>query len=51
MFAQVSDNRLWGKGSATKEGSMAEFKERRDAGRKLANQLTAYAGRSDVTIN
>jgi putative phosphoribosyl transferase len=29
---------------------MARFKDRRDAGRILARQLTAYAGRPDVTV-
>jgi len=31
-----------------KEGNMAIFKDRRDAGRKLAQKLSAYANRSDV---
>ena len=29
---------------------MAQFKDRRDAGRVLAQALSAYAGRSDVII-
>src|ERR1700752_2248479 len=33
-----------------KEGKMALFRDRRDAGRKLAQKLTAYAGRTDVIV-
>jgi len=34
----------------TKEGMMALFRDRRDAGRKLAQKLVAYVGRSDVIV-
>lgn len=34
----------------TKEGTMAQFKDRRDAGRILAQDLSAYAGPSDVIV-
>jgi predicted phosphoribosyltransferase len=34
----------------TKEGTMSAFRDRRDAGRKLAQALSHYADRSDVTI-
>ena len=34
----------------TKEGMMSTFRDRRDAGRKLAQALSKYASRSDVTI-
>jgi putative phosphoribosyl transferase len=33
-----------------KEGKMTRFRDRRDAGRKLAQELSAYAGRSDVIV-
>lgn len=33
-----------------KEGKMTVFRDRRDAGRKLAQELSHYADRSDVTI-
>jgi predicted phosphoribosyltransferase len=33
-----------------KEGKMSPFQDRRDAGRKLAQKLSAYAGRPDVLI-
>jgi putative phosphoribosyl transferase len=33
-----------------KEGNMIIFRDRRDAGRKLAQELIHYSGRSDVTI-
>ena len=33
-----------------KEGNMAIFKDRRDAGRKLAQKLSAYANRSEVIV-
>jgi putative phosphoribosyl transferase len=33
-----------------KEGKMTPFRDRRDAGRKLAQELLHYANRSDVTI-
>lgn len=33
-----------------KEGKMALFRDRRDAGRKLAQKLTAYAGRTDIIV-
>jgi len=33
-----------------KEGKMALFTDRRDAGRKLAKKLAAYANRSDVLV-
>jgi putative phosphoribosyl transferase len=33
-----------------KEGKMALFTDRRDAGRKLAKKLSAYANRSDVLV-
>jgi predicted phosphoribosyltransferase len=33
-----------------KEGTMSAFRDRRDAGRKLAQALSHYAGRSDVMI-
>jgi predicted phosphoribosyltransferase len=33
-----------------KEGKMAPFKDRRDAGRKLAQKLTAYAGQTNLLI-
>lgn len=32
------------------EGEMTPFKDRRDAGKKLAQQLTAYAGRQNLLI-
>jgi putative phosphoribosyl transferase len=34
----------------TKEGTLSAFRDRRDAGRKLALALSHYADRSDVTI-
>jgi len=34
----------------TKEGKMALFRDRRDAGKKLAQRLIDYAGRSDVIV-
>ena len=34
----------------TKEGNMALFRDRRDAGRKLAQKLMDYAGRTDVIV-
>lgn len=34
----------------TKEGKMALFSDRRDAGRKLAQRLIAYARRTDVIV-
>ena len=40
-----------GYGSETKkEGKMEQFRDRREAGRRLAQKLSAYANRSDVTI-
>jgi predicted phosphoribosyltransferase len=33
-----------------KEGKMTQFSDRRDAGRKLAQKLLAYAGHSDVIV-
>jgi predicted phosphoribosyltransferase len=33
-----------------KEGTMTEFRDRKDAGRKLAQALSHYTGQSDVTI-
>jgi len=33
-----------------KEGKMAQFRDRRDAGRILAKELTAYADHSDVIV-
>jgi predicted phosphoribosyltransferase len=33
-----------------KEGKMATFKDRRDAGRKLAQKLSAYAGRPNMLV-
>src|SRR5512133_3544747 len=33
-----------------KEGKMAPFKNRREAGRVLAQDLSAYVGRSDVIV-
>jgi putative phosphoribosyl transferase len=33
-----------------KEGKMAPFKDRRDAGRKLAQKLTAYAGQPNLLV-
>src|SRR5688500_16031747 len=33
-----------------KEGGMIPFRDRRDAGRKLAQKLTAYAGQPDLLI-
>lgn len=35
---------------STKEGKMARFKDRRQAGRILARKLSAYAGQTDVII-
>jgi putative phosphoribosyl transferase len=42
----------WGKSSLLreKEGKMAPFRDRRDAGRILAQKLSAYANRSDVLV-
>jgi putative phosphoribosyl transferase len=39
-----------GKDLSGKEEKMGLFKDRRDAGRKLAQELLAYAGRSDVIV-
>lgn len=36
--------------SEQKKGKMTVFRDRRDAGRRLAQALSHYAGRSDVTI-
>jgi len=33
-----------------KEGEMAPFKDRRDAGRKLAQKLSSYAGKPDILV-
>jgi putative phosphoribosyl transferase len=39
-----------GKDLSRKEEHMGLFKDRRDAGRKLAQELSAYAGHSDVIV-
>jgi predicted phosphoribosyltransferase len=50
VFKAIWKYKKQSNGLSAKEGKMAIFKDRRDAGRKLAKKLTAYANRSDVIV-
>ncbi|HUE99296.1 MAG TPA: phosphoribosyltransferase [Anaerolineales bacterium] len=50
MFRTIFNQALVEQVCMEKEGRMAPFKDRRDAGKKLAQKLSAYTGRADVTV-
>ena len=50
VFKAIWKYKKQSNGLSAKEGKMPIFKDRRDAGRKLAKKLTSYANRSDVVV-
>ena len=55
VYGRIMYKRKWRVGKSIhnagkKEGRMAQFRNRRDAGRILAQELSAYADRSDVIV-